>query len=127
MIMKLFGDINKKQKIIITILAIIATVYDFFYIHWFSYRIALHHCDDEYFIPLSISIGAAIALAIVLYIEYKTKTKKLIMMRYVLIVIIIAAFVASRFNGYCPSCNEVHDPIYKYIYKLKTGSEYEYV
>lgn len=97
------------------------------YSHWFSYEIALKHLDAEVSRPIEISVLSAVFLVVIRILEVEKKTKKLALLRYVLIVILIASVFASHFNGSCPACNEVHDPVYKYIYKMVHGSEYEWV
>lgn len=43
---------------------------------------------------------------------------------YIAAIIFVGSVVAFVFCGYCPACNEVHNPIYKFLYKIFTGSEY---
>ena len=115
---RLFGDLNKKQQVAVVIMAVTAAVYDFFYAHWISYRMALTHMETEIFMPQFVSVITAVALVIVLVIEAKKRSGKLALLRYALIIVLIAAVFASHFNGFCPACNEV---------KLVNGFEYQYV
>lgn len=96
-LIKMIKDIRNfsvGKKIMFILCALATFIFDFFYINWISYRMALSNMESERFIPLEISILSAIAFV---------------------------------FCGYCPACNEVHNPIYKFLYKIFTGSEYTYL
>ena len=123
---KLFGDINTVEKIVLGLFALSVAVLDFFYIHWFSYRIALSHYEDELYWPMLLGIFTTVLLMAVRLIERSRDTDKLVILRYILLIIIVAAVVATFFHGYCPACNEVHDPVYKYLFELVNGHEYQF-
>ena len=118
-------NLSVGKKIIFILCALATFVFDFFYINWISYRMALSHFESERFIPLEISILSAIAFGVIKIIE--TKTHKVLFMKYLAAIIFIGAVFAFIFCGFCPACNEVHNPIYKFLYKIFTGSEYTHL
>ena len=124
---KLFGDLNVVDKILLGLFALMVTVLDFFYIHWFSFRMALKHSEFELALPMWTGIIATVLLLCVRLLQAKSGTQKLTGLRYLLIIILFAAIVATFFHGYCPACIEVHDPVYKYIFELVYGHAYEYI
>ncbi|MBQ2934988.1 MAG: hypothetical protein IJD96_01995 [Lachnospiraceae bacterium] len=118
-------NLSVGKKIVLILCALATFIFDFFYTNWISYRMALSHMESEYFIPLEISILSAIALGVIKIIE--TKTHKVLFMKYIVAIIFVGSVVAFVFCGYCPACNEVHNPIYKLLYKIFTGSEYAHI
>lgn len=75
-------NLSVGKKIVLILCALATFIFDFFYINWISYIVAI---------------------------------------------IFIGSVVAFVFCGYCPACNEVHNPIYKLLYKIFTGSEYAHI
>ena len=124
--LKIFSDLNKFEKIALVIITITIAILTFFYSHWFSYRLALKHMDTEFFLPIDTFFFSTLFLVVVRIMEVEKKTKKIALLRDILIVILVASVFAFFFHGFCPACCEVHDPVYKYIFKMVYGHEYGY-
>lgn len=117
-------DLSTRKKVAFIICTLTMLLFDFFYINWISYRMALSHFESEFYIPLCMSIWAAMVLGVIKIIEMKRHKKLFI--KYLVIIFLLGSVLAFIFCGYCPACNEVHNPVYRFLYKIFTGSEYIY-
>ena len=117
-------NLSGEKKIILTICVLVTFIFDFFYANWISYRIALSHFELEFYIPLYIFAISTIAFVVLKIIEMNRH--KELFIKYLVAIVAIGAIFAYIFCGYCPACNEVHNPIYRFLYKIFKGTEYIY-
>lgn len=115
---------SAQKKTIFILFGIAVCVFDFFYIHWISYQMALSHEERELYIPLTMAVLSAIGYAAIKIMERKDHKK--IFAKYILVILFIGCVVAFQFRGFCPACNEVQDPIYKYLFQVFKGAVYTY-